>query len=368
MVLTHDTPATAFRSWDHDTTRLDSRPTEPSNLNDGESSQGADSWIGVDEERVKTPESGNSTPVSASSESQESISRHFLQYNTPIVDSALSGTTIANVSYSSDAATSSSHAVHLLPSEPNGTWRSQVSYAMTSSSEIAPTLREVFKEYLFQLDLGMLMEKAKGHRDDLKVWLNQSFANQDLDEIHDRVRRSMSIPSMPNMRQIDWAVDAVSEIAQSLRKRYSESELLEKLRDDKYIFAEVVCRKAQHALVEQGICKKWQLQCENDVRLQHGMQTALLQTFTRIQQAYMNVPLFRARPRWIAQRESKAWRLELDVGVVGVEVGPVTDRSLIELGCIDTGFELPESRGSAPITDTDRQTQSVEDGWQLLEA
>ncbi|KAJ4374603.1 hypothetical protein N0V86_007473 [Didymella sp. IMI 355093] len=234
---------------------------------------------------------------------------------------------------------------------------------MTSSSEIAPTLREVFKEHLFQLK-----EKAKGHRDDLKVWLDQSSANQDLDDIDDRVWRSVSIPSMPSIRQIDRAVDAVSEIAQSLRKRHSESELLQKLRDDKYIFAEVVCRKAQRALVEQGICKKWQFRFEDDVRLQHGMQTALLQTFTRIQQAYKNLPLFRARPQWIAQRESKAWRMELDVGVVGVEVGPVTDRSLIELGCIDTGFELPKSYGSAPITETDRQIQSVDDEWQLLEA
>ena len=53
--------------------------------------------------------------------------------------------------------------------------------------------------------------------------------------------------------------------------------------------------------------------------------------------------------------------MELDVGKVGVEVGSVTDRSLIELGPIDTGFELPESCGCAPIIDIDRQAEGVDD-------
>jgi len=84
------------------------------------------------------------------------------------------------------------------------------------------------------------------------------------------------------------------------------------------------------------------------------MQTALMHTFTQIQQAYKDVPLFHARPEWFAGREKKVWRLKLDVSKVGVEVGPVTDRSLIELGPIDTGFEFPESCGCASITDIDR--------------
>ena len=133
------------------------------------------------------------------------------------------------------------------------------------------------------------------------------------------------------------------------------------------MFAEIVCRKAQRALIEQGICKEWQMQCDRNVHLQHDMQAALLHTFVSVHQSYTDVPLFRARPQWVAERETKVWRLELDVGVVGVEVGPVTDRSLIELGFIDTGFELPESCGCAPITDIDRRAQDVEDEWQLLE-
>jgi hypothetical protein len=98
------------------------------------------------------------------------------------------------------------------------------------------------------------------------------------------------------------------------------------------------------------------------------MQTALLHTFTRIQQAYPDVPLSRAQPQWIAEREKKVWCLELDVGKVGVEVGPVTDRCLIELGPIDTGFELPESCGCAPMIDIDGKVQGVDDEWQILEA
>ncbi|KAF1925554.1 uncharacterized protein M421DRAFT_7814 [Didymella exigua CBS 183.55] len=341
-------------------------------LTPGSDSQGAESQVGVDEEPTKTAGSECSTPASAGSGDQVSTSDAALRHNTPAADPALSGTPLGDDSRELDTTTFHSHAVQLLPSEPNGTWRTQVSYAVTSPSKSAPTLREVYQGHGPQLDVPTLLhrlkETAKGRKDNVEGWLNQTLADQDLGEKHNGLMRSLRVPSMPNMRQIGLAVDAMSEFGQSLRKRRSESELLEKFRYDKYIFAEVVCRKAERALIEQGICKKWQLQCKNYVQLQHAMLVALLRTSTRIQQAYMNMPLFRAQPQWIAKRETKVWRLELDVGVVGVEVGPVTDRSLIELGFIDTEFELPESCGCAPIADIDRQAQGVEDEWQLLEA
>lgn len=372
MLLIHGIPAKAFRSLGHDTTEPESKSTSTTNLTPGESSQGAESWIDIDEEPIKLLKSECSTPASASSDDQESISHTEMRCNTPTADPASRSTTFAKDSHTLDTVTFPSHAVHLLPSKPNGTWRTQVSYAVTNPTESASTLRETLEQHAHELNVPTLVCNLKqvieDRKDDYGGRLNQALIDYDLVEIHDRIRGLVTVPSMPSMRELVHAVDTVTEIAQSLRKRRSESEPLEQYRDDKYIFAEIVGRKAQRALIEQGICKEWQLQCEGHVQLQHAMQAALMHTFTRIQQSYAGVPLFRAQPQWTAKREAKVWRLELDVGVVGVEVGPATDRSLIELGSIDTCFDLPESCGCATLKDVDRQVQGVEDEWQLLEA
>jgi hypothetical protein len=120
-------------------------------------------------------------------------------------------------------------------------------------------------------------------------------------------------------------------------------------------------------LIEQAICKEWQFLNEEHAKIQHVMHTTLIHTFTRVHESYPHVSLHRAIPQWIADRDLKAWRLELDVGVVGVEVGPESDRSLVELGYIDTGSILPESYGCIRIADVDRQAQVAEDEWQSLE-
>lgn len=135
----------------------------------------------------------------------------------------------------------------------------------------------------------------------------------------------------------------MADVAESFRKSRSDPDLLKEFKNDKYMFAKILSQRAQRALVEQSICKKWQLQCKDYPQLQHAMQAALLHTFTDIQQAHVGVPLFRAQPKWIIEREKKVWRLEVDVGKAAVEVGPVSDRSLIELDPIDTGLKLPES-------------------------
>lgn len=246
---------------------------------------------------------------------------------------------------------------------------------MVGSIESAPNLHYRYEDPGSEVQLRDLLDKSKeiahDSKDDLESWLNQHFTETDMSGVHDRIRRGVCIVSMPNMRQFEMVVDrvfVVTEVAQSSQEFRSESELLEDFKNDKYMFAHILSRMAQRALVEQGVCKKWQLECARHIQLQHAMQTALLHTFVRIQQVHKDVPLFRAQPKWNAEREKKLWRLELDVGKVGIEVGPVTDRSLIELGPIDTGFELPESCSCVSIVELDRQIYDVEEGWHLLEA
>ncbi|KAF3038274.1 hypothetical protein E8E12_001660 [Didymella heteroderae] len=302
-------------------------PREPSNSNLGESFQTANSWIGTGENSVRTPES-YSTPASTSSKEQGPTLGPALRNNTRASDPATSGTACPNGLYELDATTFPFYAFHLLPSEPNGTWRNQFSYAVRSPIKSTPTLLEVLER---QLDIPPLFKKlereVEDRKDDLESLISQTFADFDFAEAHSQ-----------------------------------------QYRDDNHSLAEVVGRKAQRALVEQGICKEWQLKCGGYLKLQNVLHEALLSTFTRTQENYVGMPLFRADPQWVAERDKKVWRLEFDIGKVGVEVGPVTDRSLIELGSIDTGFELPESCGCAPIADIDRRIHIVDDEWHLLEA
>ncbi|KAF2628089.1 hypothetical protein BU25DRAFT_457952 [Macroventuria anomochaeta] len=372
MLKIHRIATTSFLTWGPDITEPESRPTSPTSLTPEQGFKGADSWVDIDEEHTTIPASDCSITKFACSGDSKHILRADSRCNTPTTDPALSGTTLTTDSHTLDMVTFPSHATHLLPSEPNGTWRTQVSYTLKNPSEPASTFREALEQHAHELDVPSFLHKleqvAEERKDEFSEWLNQTLANYDLVEMHNRVRRLVPVISMPNMRQLDYAVDTVTEIAQSLRKRRSESDLLQCHQDDKYIFAQIIGEKAHRALIEQGICEKWQFLDGGHSKMQQIMQSTLMHTFTRIRQLYENVPLFRAKPCWTANREKKVWRLELDVGVVGVEVGPVADTSLVELGFIDTSFELPESYACVSIADIERQVEDAEDEWQLLEA
>ena len=370
MLNIHRMATTSFRTWGRDITEPESKTTSPTNLTPEQTSQEANSWMDIDGEPTTTPVSEHSYTTSACSDDLECTLPANLRYNTPTTDSTLSSTIPATDSHTLDTVAFPSYATHLLPSEPNGTWRTQVSYALQRPSESASTFRKALEQHAPELDVPSLLrqleevaEDRKGHFNDS---LNQMLADYDLVEMHNRVRHLVPVISMPNMRQIDCVVDTVIEVAQSLRKRRSESEPFGH-QYDKYAFTRIMCEHARRALVEQGICKDWQFLSVGHAKLQHVMQSALIHTFIHIQQSYKGVPLFCAKPQWLADRKNKVWRLELDVGRVGVEVGPITDISLVELGFIDTGFELPESCGCVSITDFDRQIQVVEGDWQLLE-
>ncbi len=127
-----------------------------------------------------------------------------------------------------------------------------------------------------------------------------------------------------------------------MREPHSEYDLLKSYPDNKYDFALAIGYRAECALFERGICKDWQMADEEHSELQRTLQASLMHTFTSIRQLYENVPLYRAKPQWASDREKHAWVLELDVGRVAIEVGPKTDKSLIEPGAVNTGYELPE--------------------------
>lgn len=376
MLRIHRIAFTRFRTWGPDITEPepDFDSTSPTKLTPDQSFIGACaySWVDVDEGIDKVSASGRSTPNSGDS---RHLSAANIKSHTPVIVRRVSDTAPACEPQTLDTTTFPAHASHLLPSAPNGTWRTSAYYAIKNPSGTASTLRGVLKQYAHELDANTLLHKleqvAEDRKDDLDGWLNQTFQNYDLVEMHNRVRSLVPVLSMPGMRQldrtVDHVVDMVSDTVQMLRKRRSEPGLLDAdLPGDKYAFARIMGQKGRDALIEQGVCKEWQFLGEEHAKLQHSMHSALMHTFIRIQQLHKDVPLFQAKPRWLADGEKRVWRLELDVGIVGVKVGPEIGVASIELGFIDTGFGLPESCGCVSIADVERQAREVEDDWQLL--
>ncbi|KAJ4993826.1 hypothetical protein SVAN01_00880 [Stagonosporopsis vannaccii] len=352
---------THYRIWGPHITESDFG-ISPTNLIPDQSFQGLESWIDICTDPTTTPTSEHSpTPFAWASK---------LECESPPNETAPNELQVTGLQ-TLDLLTFPQHAIHLFPSEPNGTWSTQASYAFKNPGNCTSNSRKAFEQHLYELNLPELLRRlkqvAQDGDQDVNNWLNQTFADHDLVEMHGRIQRLVPAISMPNMRHIDIAIDTAVGIALSLQNRRSESQLLKAHADDRHIFAQVVGYRAERALIEQGICNEWQLLDEQHEHMLHAMQSFLIHTFKHTQHS-LDVPLYRAKPRWIADRKKKVWGLQLDVGRVGVEVGPATDRSLVELGFIQTGFDLPESCGCLTVMEFDRQVQTVDDEWQLLES
>lgn len=198
--------------------------------------------------------------------------------------------------------------------------------------------------------------------------MNQKLAGKDLSELYDRIWRAVPIPSVPNLRKIDQVLPTMPELGQSLRKGYSDSDLLKVFKNDKYLLPDIWSQQVKGTLIEQDICKKRQLQCKGNLQLQHIVQADLSTEHWHAYVRLLGMCECVYKLIWTAEREKQVWRLELDLGKVGIKMRPATARSLTGIGPIDTEFELPESRGCAAIVHIDCQAQDVDDEWQLLEA
>lgn len=109
MLLFHGMPATAFRPWVHDVIELESKFISTTVLTPKESARRAGSWIDIDEELNKMPESECTISASISSMDHE----YALLYDaTPLDGRIFSGTTFANDSHGLDTTTLPIHAIH----------------------------------------------------------------------------------------------------------------------------------------------------------------------------------------------------------------------------------------------------------------
>jgi hypothetical protein len=85
---------------------------------------------------------------------------------------------------------------HLFPSSPNGTWRNESAHALTH-----PTAVDYKALYA---KLCLLAEEAT---DELVARLNRAFEGSDVPAMHDKVLKILPSVSMPDMRDLEKAVD-----------------------------------------------------------------------------------------------------------------------------------------------------------------
>ncbi|KAJ8112908.1 hypothetical protein OPT61_g4836 [Boeremia exigua] len=358
MLKAHRTTTTNFRTWGQDSVESYSSPTSPTNLTPEESLQSITSWTNISQEPT-------TMTASACVGELQHAPLAGLQRDISGVELFRNDRTQATETSPLDANTIWPHPIGALSVKPKTTWHTQASIP-GNPYKLASMFRGVVKQGVNQLDIPQVLHRLEQTACECKEaaqgWISQKFANYDKGETHGCLKSLIPTIPNPDIRQSGYATDTVAEIARSLRHQHLDLELLQTHPDDKYIFAHVVSRKAECALIEQGICKEWQLIGRKQREIRRAIRFSLLYTFTRTRQLYTGVPFHQAKPQWLADQEKHAWRLDLDVGRVGVEVGPISDRSLIELGVISTGFELPMCPGCASILDSDHRYQAVQHG------
>lgn len=162
-------------------------------------------------------------------------------YNTPTVDAHANGTTLAIKSHPLDTDTLPAYGTYLLPSEPNGTWRAHASHLFKNSKGTPSTFCKVMELHTQDLDIsdlrGKLEHVGEDRKDQINNWLNQTFAEYDLVEMHGQMQGLIPSVSMPSLRNLDTAIDTVSDIAQNL------------------------CHLADRAIMEQGISSEEKSTC-----------------------------------------------------------------------------------------------------------
>jgi len=170
-------------------------------------------------------------------------------YNTPTVDAHASSTTLAIESHPLDTDTFPAYGTHLLPSEPNGTWRAHASHLLKNARGTPSTFCKVMELHTQDLDisdlLGKLEHVAEDRKDQLNNWLNHTFAEYDLVEMHGQMQGLIPSVSMPSLQHLDTAIDTVSDIAQNL------------------------CHLADHAMMEQGISSEEKPTCRLQISEHH---------------------------------------------------------------------------------------------------
>ncbi|KAF1842904.1 uncharacterized protein K460DRAFT_407283 [Cucurbitaria berberidis CBS 394.84] len=258
---------------------------------------------------------------------------------------------------------------YLLPSDRNGTWRTEAIHALQRPSETAVSIHRHASELNWPTCRNKVQDLADAASDGLNSRLNQALEGHDVVELGNRVVELIPSVSMPSIRRLGQTIDSVSDIARSLvERRKSETDFLDQeLQGDQWAFARIMSTKARKALVKQRICQESQV-TPNQITSpwQDHLNSALAATFTREKESFSTTSLFSMTPVWSADAVNKTWRLELDTGLTSIEVDSATDGYTEQPVRVAVSFELPESCGSLILAEVERAVVDSESEWMMV--
>lgn len=141
----------------------------------------------------------------------------------------------------------------------------------------------------------------------------------------------------------------------------------EELAGDHLAFAYHMGAKARHALVNQGICKVWQMDATREtVQWRSELEAALSRLYLAEKESFSVEQLFSMTPIWTGDVFSKTWKLRLDTGMVEIVVDGDNDEYEEQRVCLQVTFRLPESAGRVRVEDVEREAVDDED-WMTVQ-
>ncbi|KAF2680338.1 hypothetical protein K458DRAFT_312003 [Lentithecium fluviatile CBS 122367] len=257
-------------------------------------------------------------------------------------------------------------------SDINGNYKSQAKAALRAPGNTARHYGEGISRGVYRLRWTVVKRVLSGWAEEassgVSSRVNSAFQGYDVCEMGYKVTDLIPSVSLPTMRQIGQKLDSLSDRLQALLER---APLETKFKDEglqgmQWIFAVKMGEKVRRSLVKQGICKPWQVMpSRENLQWQGELNQALTQLFMLSDKEFSFGQLTGMEPVWIADRNAKVWRLEIDTLFVdlvkrGEEVADTQKH-------LQTGFALPESAGSVSIKDYCRGTRTVEDEWEMFE-
>ena len=207
--------------------------------------------------------------------------------------------------------------------------------------------------------------------------VNRAFQGTDVPEMGYKVANLVPSISVPTMHRIEKAVDTVGDVlgdaVENLdprgkkRKRDPIEPMHPNMQGSRWMFARLMGEKARTALIEQGVCKPYQLITgRRGLNWQHQLNQQLAEYYEVAKDEYRLHSLLEMKPVWVGDRERRVWKLVLDTGIIDVDV--VDGEFLEEVFMLKTGIDILEQRDWVSIRDYTRGMKTVEGGeWEEVD-
>jgi hypothetical protein len=209
--------------------------------------------------------------------------------------------------------------------------------------------------------------------DSVSDHLSQACLGLDVPEIGNTVVDMIPTVRLPHKRDFYKNLDTLTDKVQDFSMRKGRTEVSSMgspakitfsraVGGSQWQFAREMGQKARDALVNQGICLKFQaLPGRSSSSWQDALNKALVNFWQDPEYGYTLEKLLEMKPYWTEYYDKKVWKLVLDTG--NVEIAFEGEKLVETPEQLEMGFELPEQKGWKPIRNPiDGTTKTVEDG------